>query len=180
MGGYGAKPIRLHSMQQRSPNPPFQDLNRTANPSLYLVFDSTSSFSSDTVNELARDCKWKLNAILRTQSFNSGAQLLSLYKAQVLPFIEFRTPAIYHACNSSLENLEHVQSKLLEAAGMSQVAALTQFRLAPLAARRDMALLGLIHRTGLGRGPKHFRQFFRADAQGRSSNRGQHRLQLAE
>ena len=34
------------------------------------------------------------------------------------------------------------------------------FNLAPLETRRDLAMLGLIHRTVLGKGPKHFQQFF--------------------
>ena len=37
----------------------------------------------------------------------------------------------------------------------------TEGKLAPLNARRDMAILGLIQRTVLGRGPKHFRQYFK-------------------
>ena len=38
--------------------------------------------------------------------------------------------------------------------------ALLYFGLAPLDARRDIAVLGVIHRTVLGLGPKHFQKFF--------------------
>ena len=38
--------------------------------------------------------------------------------------------------------------------------ALMAFNLAPLAARRDMAMLAVIHRTLLQKGPTHFKQFF--------------------
>ena len=34
------------------------------------------------------------------------------------------------------------------------------FKLAPLKARRDIAMLGLIHRTTLGKGPEQFKEFF--------------------
>ena len=37
------------------------------------------------------------------------------------------------------------------------------FRLAPLGTRRDIAVLGLIHRCVLGRGPSHFQQFIKFD-----------------
>ena len=40
--------------------------------------------------------------------------MIILYKAQLLSFIEHRTAAIYHACDTSLESLDHVQDKLLE------------------------------------------------------------------
>ena len=135
---------------------------------------------SDTVGSLAKDCKWKLRSILRTQRFNTGRQLVDLYKAQLLPFIEYRTPAIYHACASALCELDRTQEKLVAAAGLTELEALHESKLAPLASRRDMALLGLMHRTVLGRGPKHFRQFFRPDAQARDAGQRRHRLQLEE
>ena len=39
--------------------------------------------------------------------------------------------------------------------------------LAPLAVRRDIAMLGLIHRAMLGRGPAQFREFFQPDIDAR-------------
>ena len=36
-----------------------------------------------------------------------------------------------------------------------------EFNLAPLATRRDIAMLGLIHRTVLGKGLSHFKSFFK-------------------
>ena len=50
---------------------------------------------------------------------------------------------------------------------MSEKDALVHFNLAPLKARRDMAMLGVVHRTVLGRGPTHFREFFKKLASGR-------------
>ena len=88
--------------------------------------------------------------MLRMRRFNTGMQLVALYKAQLLSYIEYRTAAIYHACQSSLDTLDGIQDKLLEAAGMSPVDAINNCRLAPLSSRRDMALLGLIHRAVLG------------------------------
>ena len=45
-------------------------------------------------------------------------------------------------------------------ANIDPVEALVTFRLAPLAVRRDIAMLGVIHRSVLGRGPDHFNKFF--------------------
>jgi len=115
---------------------------------------------AETVHDLAKNCRWKLNSILRTRAFNTGLRLVDLYKAQLLSYIEYRTPAIYHACDSALSELDKVQDKVIEAAGLSEVEAIKVCRLAPLSARRDMALLGLIHRTVLGKGPRQFRVFF--------------------
>jgi hypothetical protein len=46
------------------------------------------------------------------------------------------------------------------------VDALIEFNLAPLTARRDMAMLGLIHRTIIGRGPSHLKEQFRRESSG--------------
>ncbi len=56
--------------------------------------------------------------------------------------------------------LDGLQTKFLERLGVSESDALLYFNLAPLSSRRDMAMLGLIHRTLLGRGPQQFKRFF--------------------
>ena len=65
-----------------------------------------------------------------------------------------------HASSSSLLLLDGVQHRFLQALGISELDALLQFSLAPLAVRRDIAILGLIHRTALGQGLGTFQQFF--------------------
>ena len=104
------------------------------------------------------------------------------YKQQILGFIEYRTAALYHASDSVLEPLNALQNKIVRAAGMSEVEALMHGRLAPLKTRRDMAILGMLHRQVLGRGPALLGQLIKLsqDAPVRhtrlSANR--HRLQL--
>ena len=133
---------------------------------------------STTVEELAKTCCWKLKAILRTSRFNIGVALVNLYKAQILSFIECRTAAVYHACDSALTLLDAVQEKVLKVVGMSSEQASNAVNLAPLAVRRDIAMLGVIHRAALGRGPDQFREFFRPDINARRERSGKHGLQL--
>ena len=104
--------------------------------------------------------------------------MVNLYKAQILSFIEYRTAAIYHTCDSALDLLDAVQDKILRVAGMSKLDSLNMARLAPLGVRRDIAMLGVIHKTVLGHGPQQFLQFFRADIDARREARGGHCLQL--
>ena len=49
---------------------------------------------------------------------------------------------------------------MCKAVGVSCEEALMIFNLAPLNTRRDIAMLGLIHRTVIGGGPDHFKQHF--------------------
>ena len=147
--------------------------------SLGVAFD-TKLIMADPVYGLAKDCRWKLKAILRTCKYNTSGHLVISYKAQLLSFIEYRTVAIYHACKTALGTLDHVQERLIAAVGASPEEALISFRLAPLSSRRDMAMLGLIHRAVLGGGPAHFRQFFKIDTGESARREGRHRLQLIE
>ena len=74
-----------------------------------------------------------------------------------------------------LQPLDDLQRKVLRAVGCTEVEALKHWNLAPLAARRDMAMLGLVHRTVLGEGPAHFKKFF-----WNSNRQAVHRTRLEE
>ena len=60
-----------------------------------------------------------------------------------------------------------LQSRFLKDLNMDVIDALMHFNLAPLESRRDIAMLGLIHRTVLGGGPKHFQEHFKRRADGK-------------
>jgi len=126
---------------------------------LGVLFDDGLTMS-DAVSQLVAEAGWKLRTLLRTRRFYSDAELIMLYKAHLLSFLEYRTPAIYHATKSILERLDAVQTRFLRKAGVDEVEALVHFQLAPLSVRRDIAMLGLIHRTALGKGPHHFNDIF--------------------
>ena len=110
---------------------------------------------------------WKLKTLIQTRRFHTDAQLASLYKAHLLSYLEYRTPAIYHAKRDVLDKLDRVQHKFLKDIGVDDITALMEFNLAPLAARRDMAMLGVLHRAVLGKGPRHFEELFQLDTAGR-------------
>ena len=87
--------------------------------------------------------------------------MLVQYKQQVLSYIEYRTPAIYHATASVLGRLDRLQDSFLRVLGISKEDALLYFNLAPLSMRRDIAVLGLLHRSAIGHGPPQFHEFFK-------------------
>ena len=64
----------------------------------------------------------------------------------------------------SMQRLDEVQRHFLDEIRVDQQRALLYFNLVPLGARRDIAMLAVIHRTVLGKGPDQFREFFRAEA----------------
>eukprot|EP00969_Alexandrium_andersonii_P145047 6413038-Alexandrium_andersonii.AAC.1 len=89
--------------------------------------------------------------------------MVQLYKVHILSHVEFRTAAIAHAATLVLAPLDNLQRRFLRDISISEEDALLRFRLAPLAVRRDIALLGLVHRAALGIGPLPLQQIFRVD-----------------
>ena len=59
-----------------------------------------------------------------------------------------------------LRRLDKVQESFL------RQLVLLEFNLAPLSMRRDIAMLGIIHRAALGDGPTQFREYFYRNASG--------------
>ena len=90
-----------------------------------------------------------------------------MYKSHVLSYLEYRTPARYHAATTHLADIDGLQTSILRNLGITEYDALMAFNLAPLCSRRDMAMLGVIHRTILGKGPPHFKEHFKLKANGR-------------
>ena len=76
-----------------------------------------------------------------------------LYKRHVLSFIESGTPAFYHATPSILKLLDEIQNEFLESIAISKVDALITFNFARLGLRRDIYMLGALHRINLGIAP---------------------------
>ena len=134
---------------------------------LGVTFD-TELTMEDAVRSTVETVGWKLRTLLRSARFHTDRELVNLYKSRVLSFVEYRTPALYHATCTTLKPLDGLQESFLRKAGVTALEGLMVFNLAPLATRRDMAMLGLIHRTALNKGPVQFKQFF-FPAEGRAT-----------
>jgi hypothetical protein len=119
---------------------------------------------TDAIGDVVNEAGWKLKTLLRRR-FYCDVELVLMYKSHLLSYLEYRTPAIYHAKRDALSRLDNVQQRFLRDAGIDDLSALMNFNLAPLATRRDIAMLGLIQRTVLNKGPPHFREHFKEGSQ---------------
>ena len=88
------------------------------------------------VHEVAVECAWKLTALLRSRRYHDVPRLMLLHKAQLLSYIEYRTPAIYHAAYSVLEPVDGVRQRFLKETCVSDEDALFVFHLALLSMTR--------------------------------------------
>jgi hypothetical protein len=146
---------------------------------LGIVWDVRLTMS-DAIAEVVMEANWKMQTILRTRRFYSDAELRGLFKAHLLSYLEYRTAAVYHARRDVLERLDRVQNRFLRDCGVDEKTALFSFNLAPLAVRRDIAMLGLIHRTVLGAGSQDFKRHFRPAAPGEGAPTRRHRNDLKD
>ena len=104
-----------------------------------------------------------LRILLRTHRFYSSRDMINLYKAPILSYIEYRTPALFHASHSTLVPLDMVQNRFLSNIGISIEDAAFHFKLLPLRQRRQIAALGIIQRAVLRKGPHQFWNWFIPD-----------------
>jgi len=148
---------------------------------LGVVFDPRLVME-DAVTSLVRECRWKLAQLLRGQAYFEVEKMVRLYKAHFLSFIEYRTAALYHASCSVLLPLDRMQQHFLKEIGLTEEVALVDFNLAPLNVRRDIGMLGVIHRAVLRKGPPQLWRFFEVvEVEGEgpvTRRRDGHRLQL--
>ena len=126
---------------------------------LGIIFDGALSME-DAVAEVVTEAGWKLRTLIRTRRYYCDGDLIGLYKAHILSYLEYRTPAIYHGTRDVLVRLDSVQTKFLRDVGVDEVTALMEFNLAPLRMRRDIAMLGVLHRAALGEGPPQLKELF--------------------
>ena len=126
---------------------------------LGVLFDEKLTMAA-AVRETVTEAKWRLRVLERSVKYFSVPQLVTKYKARVLSYVEYRTAAVYHATDTVLEPLEQLQEGFLRRLGLTAVGALADFRLAPLSCRRDMAMLGVLHRAVLKKGPERLHKLF--------------------
>ena len=149
---------------------------------LGVEFDPALSMHS-ACQTIATEAGWILKTLLRTRRFHSTAQLVKLYKCQILSYIESRTEGMHHAATTTLDCIDRVQRRYLQEVGISTAEALVNWKLAPLSYRRAIAMLGLLYRIAMGLAPQPLSELFRRVEGFRGSTRSaerRHRFQFAE
>ena len=102
----------------------------------------------------------KAQAILATRGFYSIRDLIGQFKSHVWCHLEFSSGAIYHAADSHLKDVDSVQDSFIRALGLSAESAFVDFKMPPLCLRRDIAILGLLHKVVLGIAHPEFAELF--------------------
>ena len=83
------------------------------------------------VKATATEAQWKLRTLERSSRFQCAKQMIILYKARVLSYIECRTAAVYHATDTAFQPLNKVQDQFLDRQGVPELDAFMEFNLPP-------------------------------------------------
>ena len=127
---------------------------------LGISFDTKLNMYEAVVS-IVGECGSRLKMLMRVRPFYTIRGLVGLYKCHIFSFIESGTPAYSHVAPSILWMLDRVQNEFLEVIGMSKSEALIHFNLALLNSRRDIPMLGVLHKVVLGVAPTPFQTLFK-------------------
>ena len=117
------------------------------------------------VDKVVKKISPKVTALLRTRRFHSQAALIAQYKSHILCHLDRCGGAVFHASDTVLLPLDRVQDRFLRELGLSSADAFLQYNLAPVAMRRDIGILGLIHKCVVGVADITLRELFPAAEQ---------------
>ena len=123
------------------------------------VFDS-KLLMHKAVQKVLGKARPKLQALLQTQRFYSTGAMVEQFETHLLCTLESCNAAIYHAADSVLEPLGHVQETFLRKVGLTKEEAFLEYNLGTLSWRRDAAMLGLLHKCTLGQAHPRLRELF--------------------
>ena len=110
---------------------------------------------------LATRARNKTSAILRTRYVYTTAGLIQQFKSHVLGLLESFTSGIYHAISTELLRIDQILLYFIHELDLTLEECLLKYNLAPLSTRRDIAILGLLHRIRHKRCHSNLSQLFR-------------------
>ena len=83
------------------------------------------------VRKCAIKAAWKSKSLLRCRRFCNVIDLIMLFKAHILSYIEYRTAGVHCSCSSVLAELDDVQSRFISQFDLSEESAFMSFNMAP-------------------------------------------------
>ena len=103
------------------------------------------------IEQLMSKIRPKITAILRTRAYYKVPDLIGQFKTHIWGLIEAHNGGYFHAVPSLLDKIEHAQNRFLKELEVSPEQAFLDFNFAPPRIRRNIAVLGLLHKRVIGK-----------------------------
>ena len=114
----------------------------------------------DAIDGILAKIRPKVTAILRMRSHYSTSELISQFKTHVWGIMETQNGGIFHASDYLLHRLDCKQRHFLEELQISEADAFLNHNFAPPCLRRDIGVLGLLHKRVIGKCHPVFQKLF--------------------
>ena len=89
--------------------------------------------------------------------------MIQQFKTHIWGYIEYHTSALYHATDTVLHRLDRLQKHFLEEIDITEQVAFLDYNFAPLGLRRDIGVLGFLHKRVLNECHPAVREFLLLD-----------------
>ena len=103
------------------------------------------------VDQVLSKIRPKVTAILRTRGYYDIPNLILQFKIHIWSLIEGNMGGYFHAAPSLLKKIDDVQSKFIQELGLSCEEAFLCHNFPPPCLRRNIGILGLLHKRVLGK-----------------------------
>jgi hypothetical protein len=115
---------------------------------------------NQAVDKILSQIRLKVKAILRTRRYYDATELISQFKTHVWGIMEIHNGGVFHAASYLLDKFDSVQQHFLDDLGVSKSNAFLEHNFAPPRLRRNIGILGFLHKRVLGNAHPVFQQSF--------------------
>ena len=112
-------------------------------------FDAKLTMATN-VDKLAFMLKPKIKAMLRLKSVYGLSNMIQQFETHIWGYYEHHNGSILHACDTTVNKLDRLQTHFLHELHIDPEPAFLEYNFAPSVLRRDIGLLGFIHKRVLG------------------------------
>ena len=105
---------------------------------------------SEAVDLIVARARPKIKALLRSRAFYSLVDLIVQFKTHIWGIIEYSHGCVLHASDTALAKIDHLQSAFVRELHVTEEFVFLVHNFAPLELRRDIGILGFLHKRVLG------------------------------
>ena len=120
----------------------------------------TKLLMTHAIDKILAQARPKIQAILRTRAHYSTQDLVGQFKTHIWGILEIHNGAIFHASDYLLAKIDAVQRHFLNEIDITEKDAYMQHNFAPPQLRRNIGMLGLLHKRVLGEAHPIFQELF--------------------
>jgi len=105
---------------------------------------------NEAIDNIVSHARPKMNALLRTRGIYNHKDMFQQFKTHIWGGMEYQNGVILHAAPSSLDKIDRLQRHYVHELQLTEESAFLDYNFAPPSLRRDIGILGFLHKRVLG------------------------------